>query len=75
MGLVRMIRSPYLTHGADAEMTLSMQFRLPPGEPCPRTQTTLNLRSRMAMGAPPSTMARDGLVPESGTSLMEIAKF
>ena len=30
-GWYEFIRSPYLTHGADAEMTLSMQFRLPPG--------------------------------------------
>jgi hypothetical protein len=29
-GWYEFIRSPYLTHGADAEMTLSMQFRLPP---------------------------------------------
>ncbi len=29
------IRSPYLTHGADAEMTLSLQFRLPPGMASP----------------------------------------
>jgi hypothetical protein len=37
------IRSPYLTHGADAEMTLSMQFRLPPGTTLPAHSDDLEL--------------------------------
>jgi MFS family permease len=34
-GWYEFIRSPYLTHGADAEMTLALQFRLPPGVALP----------------------------------------
>ncbi|HZP79710.1 MAG TPA: hypothetical protein VFB45_26490 [Pseudolabrys sp.] len=37
------IRSPYLTHGADAEMTLAMQFRLPPGTTLPANADELEL--------------------------------
>jgi MFS family permease len=37
------IRSPYLTHGADAEMTLSMQFRLPPAITLPGRSDDLEL--------------------------------
>jgi hypothetical protein len=38
-----LIRSPYLTHGAEAEMTLSMQFRLPPGLTLPEDADDLEL--------------------------------
>ena len=42
-GWYEFIRSPYLTHGADAEMTLSMQFRLPPGMTLPAHSDDLEL--------------------------------
>lgn len=43
LGWYEFIRSPYLTHGADAEMTLSMQFRLPPGITLPEHSDDLEL--------------------------------
>jgi hypothetical protein len=42
-GWYEFIRSPYLTHGADAEMTLAMQFRLPPGLTLPASADDLEL--------------------------------
>jgi hypothetical protein len=42
-GWYELIRSPYLTHGAEAEMTLSMQFRLPLGITLPAHSDDLEL--------------------------------
>jgi hypothetical protein len=42
-GWYELIRSPYLTHGDDAEMTLGMQFRLPPGKTLPAHSDDLEL--------------------------------